>query len=383
MKKYIFIDTNLYKSVFLNIELRIKILSKLKKLSEGNYEILVPQQILDEINRNRYSHWFEKKNTNKIRSLNTLKESLSTKNEFSSLNTPLLIKQIEKVIKKLEKEDFDSQKKITSIKTNDFLKDLAAISIIIPDSLEILQATQLRTIKGNPPFDKDANEKNCDRYIWESLLYFFLKNEIKKPSLLLFTMNYNDWCIARDDKYYIHPFLVDEFKQKNIGNVKFFNDLSNLPEVSLKEQEEIKAVENNIEEKQKIENIKLKIADKLRTSPSWGNSDKIFNFVMPYIDKFDSGVISDILQASIDNSNYSFGPYNQVLDASEAKNFFSKLYKRSKEIEFPAEQWKKFYLSMNSDEQKHYYSLREDMEKNGMKFDFSELNFLKPEDIPF
>ena len=54
MKKYIFIDTNLYKSVFLNIELRIKILSKLKKLSEGNYEILVPQQILDEINRNRY-----------------------------------------------------------------------------------------------------------------------------------------------------------------------------------------------------------------------------------------------------------------------------------------------------------------------------------------
>src|SRR3989344_1507679 len=133
MKKYIFIDTNLYKSVFLNIELRIKILSKLKKLSEGNYEILVPQQILDEINRNRYSHWFEKKNTNKIRSLNTLKESLSTKNEFSSLNTPLLIKQIEKVIKKLEKEDFDSQKKITSIKTNDFLKDLAAISIIIPD----------------------------------------------------------------------------------------------------------------------------------------------------------------------------------------------------------------------------------------------------------
>ena len=104
---------------------------------------------------------------------------------------------------------------------------------------------------------------------------------------------------------------------------------------------------------------------------------------MPYIDKFDSGVISDILQASIDNSNYSFGPYNQVLDASEAKNFFSKLYKRSKEIEFPAEQWKKFYLSMNSDEQKHYYSLREDMEKNGMKFDFSELNFLKPEDIPF
>lgn len=383
MKKYIFIDTNLYRSVFLNMEFRNKILSTLKKLSEGGYEILIPQQIIDEVNRNRYLDWYARKNDNKIISLNNLKDSLFTKNEFSSLNTPSLIKRIKTAIKKLEKEDFDSQKKITSLKSNNFLKELTIMSTIIPDSVDILQATQLRVIKGNPPFDKDANGKNCDRYIWESVLYFFLKNEIKKPSLLLFTVNYADWCVTKDSKYSLHPFLIDEFKQKNGGIVKFFNDLSNLPEVSLQDKKEIKAVEENVEEKQKIENVKLKIADKLRTSNSWGNSDKIFNFVMPYIEYFDSGTISDILQASVDNSNYSFGPYNQVIDASEAKNFFSKLYKRSKEINFPLEQWKKFYLSMNNDQQEHYYLLRKDIEKNGIKFDLNELKFTTMDNIPF
>lgn len=383
MKKYIFIDTNLYRSVFLNMEFRIKILSTLKKLSEGGYEILVPQQIIDEVNRNRYLDWYARKNDNKIISLNTLKNSLSTKNEFSGLNTPSIIKRIEAIIKKLEKEDFDSQKKITSVKTNNFLKELVTMSTIIPDSVDILQATQLRVIKGNPPFDKDTNGKNCDRYIWESILYFFLKHEIKRPSLLLFTMNYDDWCVTKDSKHSFHPFLVDEFKQKNGGAVKFFNDLSNLPEVSSQDKKEIKVVEENIEEKQKIENIKLKIADKFRTSNSWGNSDKIFNFVIPYVDQFDSGTIFDVLLASVDNSNYSFGPYNQVIDASEAKNFFIKLYKRSKEINFPLEHWEKFYLSMNREQQERYYSLRKDIEKNGINFNFSDLKFIAPDDIPF
>ena len=89
------------------------------------------------------------------------------------------------------------------------------------------------------------------------------------------------------------------------------------------------------------------------------------------------------MKASIENQDYSLGPYNQVLDASKAGLLFITLYNRSKEVSFPFQEWKAFYLSLDEDQQKRFYNIREDLEKNGISFELDELKFIHPNDIPF
>ncbi len=384
-KEYILLDTNMYHGFFVDDDFEKTILPIFQKISIAGYRFLMPQQIVDEINRNRYSSWAKYKNGVEIKTLESIK-SYVEKNEIKDLpNTSRLIKQINTRIDKLRKEDLKFYKTITSSKAEKVINSLLKISILIPDSTKIIEAVNLRKIKGNPPLDKNCGEdKSCDRYIWESVLNYFTDNNIRRPKLFLFTKNYTDWCIKTNElKQLLNPFLVDEFKIKFNGYLTWSDDLKDLPKISEKDKKDVEKIEAELKEREILAKIQSVIADKLRTSNSWGNTDSIISTIKPYVDKFDSNTISDILKASIENQDYSLGPYNQVLDASKAESLFVLLYNRSKEISFPLKEWGAFYLLLDENQQKRFYNIREDLEKNGIDFNLLELKFIHPNDIPF
>lgn len=382
--EYILLDTNMYHGFFVNEDFEKTILPIFQKMHLAGYCFLMPQQIIDEINRNRYTSWAKYKNDNSIRILESIKPCLE-KEEIKDLSNSLkLIKQIDAKISKLKKEDLKFYKLITSSKSEKIIDALLKISIQIRDDSKIIDAVNLRKAKGNPPLDKNSGEdKTCDRYIWESVLNYFIENKIRRPKLFLFTRNYTDWCIkTNESKNILNPFLINEFKSKFNGYLTWSDDLKDLPKISEKDKKDVEKIETELKEKEILEKIQSIIADKFRASNSWGNTDKIIIKIQPYIKGFDSSTISEILRASIDNQDYSLGPYNQVLDASKAQLLFVSLYNRSKEIKFPLNEWRSFYLSLNEDQQKRFYNIREDLEKNGIGFDLSELKFVHPNDAP-
>ncbi|MBU1557562.1 DUF4935 domain-containing protein, partial [Patescibacteria group bacterium] len=348
-KEYILLDTNMYHGFFVDDDFEKTILPIFKKIHLAGYHFLIPQQIVDEINRNRYSSWAKYKNTNLIKTLEAIVLCIE-KDEIKDLsNTSKLKKQINTKIDKLKKEDLKSYKTMTSPKAENVINSLLEISILIPDNIKIVEAVTLRKIKGNPPLDKNGGEdKSCDRYIWESVLNYFNESNIRRPKLFLFTKNNSDWCIkTNESKHILNPFLVNEFKLKFNGYLIWSNDLKDLPKISEKDKKSVEKIEIELKEKEILEKIQSIIAERLRISNSWGNTDKIIIKILPYIKDFNSNTISEILKASIENQDYSLGPYNQVIDASKAKLLFIALYNRSKEIDFSLSEWKSFYLSLD------------------------------------
>lgn len=383
--EYILLDTNMYYGFFVDEDFEKTILPIFQKMHLVEYRFLMPQQIIDEINRNRYTSWAKYKNDSLIKILESIKPHLEKEEIKDFSSSSKLIKQIDTKIRKLKKEDLKFYKSITSSKSEKIIDALLKISIQIPDDSKIIEAVNLRKTKGNPPWDKNAGEdKSCDRYIWESVLSYFKENNIRRPKLFLFTRNYADWCIkTNESKNILNPFLINEFKSKFNGYLTWSDDLKDLPKISEKDKKSVEKIEAELKEKEILEKIQLIVADKFRTSNSWGNTDKIIIKIQPYIRGFDSNTISEILRASVENQDYSLGPYNQVLDASKAHLLFVSLYNRSKEINFPLNEWKAFYLSLDEDQQKRFYNIREDLEKNEIDFDPLELKFIHHNDIPF
>ena len=389
-KKYIFIDTNLYRGLFIYSKSEKDIFPILKKLASDKYFILMPQQVLDELNRHIFSDWLSNKNQNKIKNLEKVVSELD-KDFLSNFSyKEKLINQINREIIKIKKQDEILEKQLIFPKGRSvkLIKKLLNIVKVIPDTEEIFKATQQRIIKGNPPFDKGANGKHCDRYIWESLLFYFRNQEEKAPFLYLFTQNAQDWCDRnrnqeKKDKYQFSQFLLYEFENKTKGKIIWHDCLQNLPDISSIDKKVVRDVEQRIQKEDIIFKIEKSFPEKLFISDSLHNTDKIILEVINYISEFSSSLISEILDASLQNSDYIVDHYNQVLNASWAKRFFAKLYNHSKKIKFPAILWKKFYLQLDKEQQKKFYNIRKDIEKRGVEFDLKKLKFIHPDDIPF
>lgn len=384
-KKYIFIDTNLYRNLFISAEYAEKIFPILEKLTKNGYIVLMPQQVIDEINRNRFLDWSLGNNRNKISKLEKAIVELN-KDPYSEFSyNEKLLSQINKKIGSLKKEDEVLQKQLVSQKGSSarLIKKLSDMSIVVADSEEILKATQLRSIKGNPPFDSNVDGKSCDRYIWESLLFYFRDNKIKRPILFLFTRNTRDWCGDNGGVTQFLNFLLCEFKGQTGGSIIWSENLRDLPSISNSDKRIV------IEEDQKVKKIDIilkiekTLPERLLFSNSWNNTDQIINQVMDYIPDFDPFLISKILEVSLQNNNISVGPYNQVLDASQSKRFFMALYEHAKLNKYSMAEWKEFYLQLNEGQQEKFYEMRKDMENNGEEFDFQRLKYINIDDIPF
>lgn len=380
--KYIFIDTNLYYGLFVSHELCKEVLPILEKLSKNeNYKILFPQQILDEINRNRFTSWLRPLGS---KALVAVRDSIV--GAIANLRGAKgFLSSIENELKKRQKESAKRLKRLTS-STGDsskLLNRLTELCVVIPDSEEAFAATKMRVAKGNPPDEKNNVKKDCDRYIWELILHYFVSNNIDKPHLYIFTKNTGDWCVDIEEKKIFHPFLSAEFSKKCGGKIEWFDNLKNLPDTTASEKQAVQKEVAELRERDVLRELEEQIADKLRLSNTWANSDKIMRGADPYISQFSAKTIIDIIQAAKENAGISAGPYNQVLDASGASAFLTKVFDRSLEVGVPMSTWKQFYADMGEDEQKRFVHLRKKLEHKGVEFNFEELKHFLPEDIPF
>lgn len=385
--KYIFIDTNLYRSLFLSDKLADEILPILKKLINDGYFILLPQQILDEINRNRFRKWSTRSSDTKKQSLDRVYGFLEGEYIQNLTGVKSLKKSLDREKNRIEKEEDKLAKRLISPtgKTAKIIRELTNLATPIPDSEQLTLATLQRFIKGNPPFDRggDVTDKNCDRYIWESLLFHFRINQIRSPELLIFTKNVKEWCIEIGEEKRLHPLLVEEFKRELNGTVTWFPDMRSLPDISRAKKVTVGTEEKKISDKDVLHRIENLIADKLRHSNTWDSSDSIMSKALPYIKHFKYQTIKDILKAAQDNDFISAGPYNQVLNSSLAERFFSELLIRSLEIDMSLDVWKVFYVNMDEGQQERFVGIRRTLEDKNIKFSLDELKHFLPEDIPF
>lgn len=394
VNKYIFIDANIYRHLFSESEgFSEEIFQLLCKLTQkGNVTLLLPQQVKDEVERNRIGEWFIDTKLaieNKIRDLDKKKEKLklefSNYSHVSKIETQI-VKDIKDLRKKIEriKLQFLSTRSSCCVKLNKLFNSAE----LIEEDKSILDKAFFRREKGNPPKEKD-NNKLGDKIIWESLIFYLSKKRSERPVLIFVAKDNTAWKSGVSSELSFELWLQREFKEKTNGRVIFVNELSKIPDLTEEEQRKIKDEERK--EELRIINLKLKtlIPARLRSSNTFTRSEQIMKAVESKIDLIDCDGVEQILKSSIENTANSIGPYNQVIDSGYAPFFFNNLFKKSIDIKCDLGIWKNFYTVLDKENQERFLGLKKLLEGQGVAFKTEELKLIGGsdvvdiEDIPF
>ena len=388
-KKYIFIDTNIYRSLFSESEeFSDEFLQLIDKLiTMAGITLLMPQQVKDEVERNYLGDWFiENQNSlkNKIQGLDDKINKLDLAySQYSKKALNQIKKDIQRekkdILKRIDiaKKQFLSPKSGSRVKFNTLLKKATFIN----ETNEIRQAAFFRREKGNPPKDKES--KLGDKIIWESLLSHMVDSNEGIPMLIFVARDRVAWKSETSDIVEFNVWLQKEFKTKTKGKVVLVEKLSQIPGLTVPEQQKIKDEEEKEFQRNLTLRLKTSIPERIKTVNSFAGADSLMNAILSRIDYIDSEGVEQILKASLENNDYSAGPYNQVTSASYARNFFTKLLEKSIAIGCDLKVWKDFYLLLGEDDQERFYQLRKKLEEKGVVFDLMEIKYIHPDDIPF
>lgn len=286
--KYILIDSNQYRHLFSTHEgFSDTVYELLIKLADsGQVSLLLPQQIKDEVERNRYRGWpeAEVKNINaKIKSLKDLidkksedlagyKSYTTLKNEFESE-----ISRLSKEAEKISTTFVSNRSKATQKLRKIFNK---AISIPETDTIKITATTRFQ--KGNPPY----NDNLGDALIWESAIDYL--NNFKRSNLIFVTNDKHAWGETVFD-----PFLQNEYKMKVKGKVLYINKLSDIPDLTADEQEKIRAEE--------LENSKRNAISDFINSQSFVDAGSNADRLLTYKELLGTNDYEEVLRSSLEN----------------------------------------------------------------------------------
>jgi hypothetical protein len=238
--KYIFIDTNQYRHLFSKNEgFSDEIKTLLDKLiNEEKIKLLLPQQVKEEVERNRFETWYVdelKGNTNKIEKLQVNIGSLEKMLGGFPRELGKVKRKLEKELSVLKREAISIKKRYRELKSkaNQKLKTLFDEAEFIGETEEIVQKARLRLDKGNPPNDN----KLGDALIWESLLCY-LKDAPKKSTMVFVARDGDAW--GKDG---FNPWLERELKQQTGVSISLTNALSDINGLTNTEQKRLKEIE--------------------------------------------------------------------------------------------------------------------------------------------
>ena len=248
--KYIFIDSNIYRNIFASEESFSQDITDLiiKLINNDETKLLLPSQVKDEVERNRFNKWFNQEKSGLKSKITNLEQSLEKfKKGYSKYSGAEKIeKAIKNEIKQLKREEENIPKKFLDkkSKSNQHLKTIFGHAELVNETEKILKNAQNRKNKGNPPNDKENSFGDC--IIWESLLSFFQKN--KKSELLFISNDKKAWG---DDQ--INPWLLDEW-HGIVGNRKItlVYNISEIPSLTKPEREKIEIMEKEEQKKELI-----------------------------------------------------------------------------------------------------------------------------------
>jgi hypothetical protein len=238
--KYIFIDTNQYRHLFSKNEgFSDEIKNLLDKLTkEDHVRLLIPQQVKEEIERNRFENWYNQEINDNEKKINKIKEEISSlENVLTAFPAQLneVKKRLSKELSGLEKEAKNIKKRYRDLKSkaNQKLKQLLAEAEHIAETEEIIYKARLRVDKGNPP--KDG--KLGDALIWESLLHF-LRSAPAKSSLIFVARDGDAW--GKDG---FNPWLERELKDATGVSISLTSALADIDGLTKEEQKRLRDVE--------------------------------------------------------------------------------------------------------------------------------------------
>jgi len=288
--KYIFIDSNQYRHLFSRNEgFSDKTKLILDELIKGQQiKLLIPQQVHEEVERNRLENWYVQE-LNETKSRISSKKNLLQKKKQELTNYPSellsISNKINKVIIKEEKEleRITARFRSPRSKASKKLKSLFEAGEIILENENIVAQARLRVDKGNPPQDN----KLGDALIWESLLAYLSSAE--PTSTLIF--------VARDgDAWGAHgfnPWLSKELKEKCGVTVTLAEALSDIEELTKEEQDAIR----QLEREESKNNALLSFVN----SRSWVAAGEKLRSLMAYTDILSEADYVKIVSASVSN----------------------------------------------------------------------------------
>jgi predicted nucleic acid-binding protein len=211
---YVFVDTNIFLSLFSFAEDDLQQLRKIFIISnEGGIKFIITQQVVDEYYRNRDAK---------------VSEALKPLRDFQLAPIPLLARDLEefKVVSDAQ-DQLRSARKALMDKVNGLaaLRNLAADKLvgeifskskIIPVTDEIVAKAQRRVLVGNPP---GKNGSLGDAINWECILA-----SLEIFDLVHFVSLDKDYRSPLSDSEF-NDFLVRELTSTHFGEVKFYPSL--------------------------------------------------------------------------------------------------------------------------------------------------------------
>jgi hypothetical protein len=238
--KYIFIDTNQYRHLFSKNEgFSDEIKNLLDKLiNQDHIKLLLPQQVKDEVERNRFENWYNDERKDNTKKIEKIKVEIKTY-ENLLVTFPGESKKVKRKLvndlTSLEKEAGNIKKRYRELKSkaNQKLRKLFDEAEFIEETDEIVNKARLRFDKKNPPNDN----KLGDVLIWESLLAY-LGNAPKKSSLIFVARDEGAW--GKDG---FNPWLERELKEKTGLSIYLTCALADIKELTKEEQKRLRQIE--------------------------------------------------------------------------------------------------------------------------------------------
>lgn len=290
---YLFLDTNIWLSLYSMSSDDIEQFEKLQKHKDIGVQLIITEQVVDEVHRNRDGK---------------VKEALDKFKELSIV-FPNIVKEMDEYEQFKEEyahlvtEQKKLQKKVNEAVNNRQTRADKAISYffkhdIVKVSGEIVDKAVLRYKKGNPP---GKNDSYGDAINWECLLEFVPEGE----DLYLVTAD-KDYCSALDNKLLNH-FLEREWKKQKRSNVFFYSSLTAF-------------FRDNIEEIKLItENKKNELIEELYLSGNFNMTHDIISDLSMF-PEWDSNQIERLCEAAMEN-----GQVKLILHDNDVYRFYRKL----------------------------------------------------------
>ncbi len=293
--KNLFIDTNIWLSLYHFTSDDLGQFNKLKDYIGSDIKLFIPQQVKDEIRRNRETK---------------LKDALNSF-EINSIQYPVFCKEYEEYksfnndFKNLIRRHKDWKKKINE----DIIKEKLPADIIIKEFLELngtiscekyIDAAYNRYRIGNPP---GKNNKYGDAINWECLLA-----EVPEGEDLYFISADGDYMSQMSDEF--NPFLRKEWKERKASDIIFYKNL-------------VAFLNNHVKDIHlKVEHEKQELIKKLSESGSFITTHGIIAMLNKHTDWTNAQI--EELCAIAENNNQ----VRWILSDEDILDFYSNLLKK-------------------------------------------------------
>lgn len=311
--KYFYIDTNQYRNLYSESRGFSDDVHELicKLVDEGHGILLMPQQTIDEIERNRLRAWPEKQVKLAQSEIDKLeKKANGVRDGYGEYESSrILAEDIDRHTEEL-RNSLAAKEAVfidDSSSENQKMQTLYAKAETLQETDTIYNRANKRYSKGNPPHDT----KIGDHLIWESILERLAGEDA--PELIFVANDGNAWGKTKPDDW-----LVREFRDKTSGNVTFLKRLSDIPGLTTEEQLKIKEAE----QRAIINNTIDDFAQSNDYSSAGTNAQRLLLYKSLY-DESDYARIIDAARTnySIRNSWFTPSPLRSLLEDPENEGY--------------------------------------------------------------